>query len=390
MQIFFNPFLPIALRFKTQWMQKYSQLKAFLAIIRASFRSILSNPSALFFSLLFPIIFIFIFGSFGGGSGVHYRIAFSSNADTANEVYDSIKVNPLIIISSFKKDGVTDTAAMRKALEKDNISAIVNIKKIKDSAGNESYIILDTSTSASGNAIGALQQIFTNITNKIAMQKAGLLKTPSVIPTVYSVREYRNIDFVLPGMLGFSVLFSTLFGISFTFFQFRQQLILKRFYATPVSRINILLGIGISRLVFQLINVVMLIGLGYFFLNFTLVNGVITFLEMALLTIIMLLLLLGVGLIFSSIVKTDTAIPLWINLFAFPQMLLSGTFFPIDVFPKWLQVICRVLPLAQFNDAMRKISFTGLHIWNCWKELGILAIWMIVIYIIAVKVFKWE
>lgn len=371
-------------------MQKYSQLKAFLAIIKASFRSILSNPSALFFSLLFPIIFIFIFGSFGRGSGVHYRIAFSINADTANEVYDSIKANPLIIISSFKKDGVTDTTAMRKALEKDNISAIVNIKKLMDSAGNESYIVQYISTSASGNAIEPLQQIFSNITNKIAMQKAGLLKIPSVIPTVYEVRKYRNIDFVLPGMLGFSVLFSTLFGISFTFFQFRQQLILKRFYATPVSRINILLGIGISRLIFQLINVVMLIGLGYFFLNFTLVNGVATFLEMALLTIIMLLLLLGVGLIFSSIVKTDTAIPLWINLFAFPQMLLSGTFFPIDVFPKWLQVICRALPLAQFNDAMRKISFTGLHIWNCWKELGIMAIWIVVIYIIAIKVFKWE
>ncbi|MGC4104492.1 ABC transporter permease [Ferruginibacter sp.] len=373
-------------------MQKYSQFRAFLAILKASFRSILSNPSALFFSLLFPVIFIFIFGSFGGGNGVRYHIAISDYADTTNEVFDSIKANPLLSIVSFKDaNGKTDTVARRTALEKDKISAIVSLKKVTDTAGNNRYIIFDTLTNTSGNTIAALQQVFSNITNTIALNHTSQKSMPAIVPYVYSIREYRNIDFVLPGMLGFSILFSTLFGISFTFFQFRQQLILKRFYATPVSRINILLGIGISRLVFQLINVVMLIALGYFFMHFTLVHGFATFLEMSLMTIYMLLLLLGVGLIFSSIVKADTSIPLLINLFAFPQMLLSGTFFPIEVFPNWLQTICRYgLPLTQYNDAIRKISFTGLHLWDCWKELGILAVWMVVIYAIAIKVFKWE
>ncbi|MBS1743354.1 MAG: ABC transporter permease [Bacteroidetes bacterium] len=373
-------------------MQPFNQFKAFVAILEASFRSILATPSALFFSFLFPVIFIFIFGSFGGGNGVHYKIALSDNADTTNELYDSIKANELISIVSFKnKKGQTDTAERRKALEKGRLSAIVSIQKIADSNGNKRYIIRDTLTNSSGNDITALQQIFTSISNSILLKNIPGHQFPAVIPFVYAVREYRNIDFVLPGMLGFSVLFSTLFGISFIFFQFRQQLILKRFYATPVSRMNILLGIGISRLVFQLINVLMLIALGYFFLHFTLVHGFFTFLEMTTMTIIMLLLLLGVGLIISSIVKSDTSIPLFINLFAFPQMLLAGTFFPIDVFPPWLQTICRyVLPLTQFNDAMRKISFSGLHIWGCGKELGILAIWMLIIYTVAIKVFKWE
>jgi ABC-2 type transport system permease protein len=370
-------------------MQQYSQVRAFLAIAKASFRSILNNPSAIFFSFLFPIIFIFIFGSFGNGNGVQYRIAMANDADTSNELYARIKANPIISIVSFKKaDGTIDTMARRTALEKDKISAIVNIR---DSAGNKHFTIYDTLTNASGNAKMVLHQIFSGIANTIALKQVDPASIPQVESYTYSIREYKNIDFVLPGMLGFSILFSTLFGISFTFFQFRQQLILKRFYATPVSRMNILLGIGISRLVFQLINVLMLIGLGYFFLHFTLIHGLDTFLEMSLLTIYMLLLLLGVGLIFSSIVKSDTSIPLLINLFAFPQMLLSGTFFPIDVFPNWLQTICRYgLPLTQYNDAMRKISFTGLHLWDCWKELGIMGIWIVIIYGIAIKVFKWE
>lgn len=373
-------------------MQKYSQPKAFWAIVQASFRSIFSNPSALFFSFLFPIIFIFIFGSFGNGGGIHYNIAIAETADTTNEVYDSLRSNAFITIKSFKnQEGGIDTAARRKALEKDNISAIVNITKAKDSAAKYPYEISFVTTTASGRGIEDLRQKFIAIQTLIALKKSDLGQLPIVKVVRRDVREYRNIDFVLPGMLGFSILFSTLFGISFTFFQFRQQLILKRFYATPVSRMNILLGIGISRLVFQLINVVMLIALGYFFLHFTLVHGLDTFLEMTLLTIYMLLILLGVGLIFSSIVKSDTSIPLFINLFAFPQMLLSGTFFSIDVFPNWLQTICRYgLPLTQFNDAMRKISFTGLHLWDCWKELGIMAIWMVIIYAVAIKVFKWE
>jgi ABC-2 type transport system permease protein len=373
-------------------MRKYSQLKAFLAILKASFRSILSNPSALVFSFLFPVIFIFIFGSFGEGGGTVYHIALSDDADTTNAVFDSIKTSQLIKISYFKnQDGTTDLKARQKALERGNISAVVNIKRNSDTAANNRYLILDTLTNASGNAVVALQQIFSNITNAIAHKGEVRQASSSVHPYVYTIREYRNIDFVLPGMLGFSILFSTLFGISFIFFQFRQQLILKRFYATPVSKINILLGIGISRLVFQLVNVVMLIALGYFFMHFTLVHGFATFLEMTLLTIFMLLLLLGVGLIFSSIVKSDTSIPLFINLFAFPQMLLAGTFFSIDVFPEWLQTICRYgLPLTQYNDAMRKISFTGLHLWDCGKELGILTIWMIIIYVVTIKVFKWE
>lgn len=380
------------LRYKINRMQQYSQFNAFLAIVKASFRSILSNPSALVFSFLFPVIFIFIFGSFGNGDGVHYNIAFSDYSDNDNELTDSIRSNPLLTVIGFKtKGGKTDTAARRVALEKNKISAIVAVKKVLDAAGKEQYVIYDTLTNASGNAITALQQIFGNMKNTIAIKNAVQKPLPAVQPYVYSIRPYRNIDFVLPGMLGFSVLFSTLFGISFTFFQFRQQLILKRFYATPVSRMNILLGIGISRLAFQLINVVMLIALGYFFLDFTLVHGFFTFLEMTLLSIYMLLLLLGVGLIFSSIVKSDTSIPLFINLFAFPQMLLSGTFFPIDVFPAWLQTVCRYgLPLTQFNDAMRKLSFTGQHLWDCGKELGIIGIWMILIYWVAIKVFKWE
>lgn len=368
--------------------QKYSQAKALWAIIRASFKAIFSQPTSVVFSLLFPIIFILIFGAFGSGGDPSYRIAFEPGSDTTNVFFTALKKNSLLKFSSY-----SDSAALNKDLEKGNLTAVLAIRSVKaDSSSAPHFTVSVRSTSASGNTFRGFMQALDY--NKMKFEKFISSDKEEYVhieqPVISEGKKYRQIDFVLPGQLGFSILFATLFGISFTFFTLREQLVLKRFYASPVSRLNILVGIGISRLFFQLMNVVVLIGFGHFFLNFTLQHGAITFIEMVLMSVYMLFLLMGVGLIFSSIAKTDTSIPLLINLFGFPQMLLSGTFFPTSVFPQWLQTICSFLPLTQFNNAVRKISFEGLHLWDCWKEIGVLGIWMIVIYIIVVKVIRWE
>ena len=367
--------------------QQYSQAKALWAITRASFKAIFSQPTAVVFSLLFPIIFILIFGAFGSGGGTSFRIAFEPGSDTTNAFFSSLKMNPMLRFANYK-----DATAMNKDLEKGQLTAILSITEAKDTTTTPHIIVGVRSTSASSNTFGGFMQMLDY--NKLKFEKFLLGNKAEYVqvetPVISEGKKYRQIDFVLPGQLGFSILFATLFGISFTFFTLREQLVLKRFYASPVSRLNILVGIGISRLFFQLINVVVLILFGHFFLNFTLQHGAATFFEMVLMSVYMLFLLMGVGLIFSSIAKTDTAIPLLINLFGFPQMLLSGTFFPITVFPQWLQTICNILPLTQFNNAVRKISFEGLHIWDCWKEIGILGIWILLIYAIVVKVIKWE
>jgi ABC-2 type transport system permease protein len=365
--------------------QPYSQARALWAITKASFKAIFANPSAIIFSILFPIIFVMIFGAFGRGGGVLYRIALTPGSDTNSVFYQGMKQTPVIRIVTYK-----DTTERNKDLAKGNLTAVISIEKSTDTS--VTHIIRINSTTASANTLGSFLPVLDYL--RLRVVTAGIQDAPQAVrieePVVKEVRKYRQIDFILPGQLGFSILFSTLFGIAFTFFGLREQLVLKRFYASPVSKINILLGIGMSRLFFQLLSVVVLITFGHFALNFTLQHGVLTFLEIIFVTILMLFLLMGVGLIFSSIVKSDTSIPLLINLFGFPQMMLSGTFFSIEVFPKWLQKICHVLPLTQYNDAIRKISFEGLSIFQCGREIGILAIWMVIVYAIAVKVLKWE
>ncbi|AHF16995.1 ABC transporter permease [Niabella soli] len=362
---------------------KYSQSRALWAITKASFKAIFSQPSSIFFSLLFPIVFILIFGAFGDKAPTPSKIAIDPSSDTLNALFDSISKSTSVTIVTYP-----DTASRNNDLRKGKLDAVVFIPKAGDSSLPRRVLL--QSSEAGGGAVYRLMRSFDYLALKAELADAKLNREYQFVPEIVPGKKYRTIDFVLPGQLGFSVLFSTLFGIAFIFFNLREQLVLKRFYASPVRKINILIGIGTSRLFFQLINVVVLILFGHFFLSFTLVHGALTFFEMLLLSVVMLFLLMGVGLIISSIAKNDTMIPLMINVFGFPQILLSGTFFPIDVFPKWMQTLCELLPLTQFNDAMRKISFEGLHLYDCWKELGYLGVWIVGTYLIVSRIMRWE
>ena len=88
--------------------------------------------------------------------------------------------------------------------------------------------------------------------------------------------------------------------------------------------------------------------------------------------------------------KSESTIPPIANIITLPQFLLAGTFVSIDNFPSWLQPISKVLPLTHLNDAMRNVAFEGAHLNDCWKQLGILGIWGIIVYLLAIKFFRWE
>ncbi len=358
----------------------FSQTKAFWAIAKASFIGIFKHPASVFFSLLFPIIFILIFGAFGSGGSNTTAVAITGNSDTTTALYQSIAAS-----NFFRVKHYSDSLELRADIKSGALPAVIEILPEKN---NRQVIKIHTST-AGVRYLGQINQTLENICLKNQLtqqQQAGF----QLIPLISEGKLKRQIDFILPGQIGFSILFATLFGIAITFFSLREQLVLKRFFASPVNKVAILAGIGVSRLFFQLLNVLVIIGFGYFFLHFTLEQGLLTVIEIVIMSVFLLVLLMGVGLIIGSVSKTDAAIPLLINLFAFPQMLLSGTFFPVEVFPKWLQHICFYLPLTQYNNAIRKISFDGLPFYHCWLEISILIGWIVIIYLVLNRLMRWE
>jgi ABC-2 type transport system permease protein len=161
-------------------------------------------------------------------------------------------------------------------------------------------------------------------------------------------------------------------------------------FATPVRKTFIVLGESLGRVVFQLSTSIVLILFGTFFYHFTLAHGFITFLELLVLSFLGIAVFMAFGFIISSVAKNQHVIPIYANLFMFPQYFLSGTFFPKGLLPSGLQAIINYLPLTALNDAMRKVSFEGMHLLGVGKEITILIVWCLLGYSLLIRIFKWE
>jgi ABC-2 type transport system permease protein len=369
---------------------QYSQIRAMLAITKASFRAITRNPSAVIFSFAFPFIFILVFGFIGDKAGsTTFNITFDKSSDTSNALFQSLQNNPALKIKYF-----ADTQTLHKQLVKGSLNAVLTIKKTTEGSAIPYQLFMKT-TSSNNDKWPQLQQLLNASIQKLSDQVYPNRQHVAQfdfepLQHVEQVREYKTIDFILPGQLGFSLLSAGVFGVAFMFFNLRNTLVLKRFFATPINRTYIILGEGLSRVLFQLITAVVIIVVGRFLFGFTLIHGFITFLEMMVLSFLGLLVFMGFGFIVSGLAKSDSTIPPFANLITLPQFLLGGTFFSIDNFPFWLQPISRALPLTHLNTAMRKIAFEGLTLWDVRVEIGFLMIWGVLVYLVAVKVFKWE
>lgn len=370
--------------------KNYSQWIAMLAITKGALKAIFRSPSAVLFSIAFPLIFILVFGFIGGEGGmISYKIVLEANSDTNNHIVAALRTIPNVKFVTPESD-----AELKSDLKRGRITGVLGV--YRQPAGPDSakspYRISFKSTSASGDKISTFLPFLENVVGKVDARLYPERKSYAVFetPQIEEVRKYRTIDFILPGQLGFSLLSAGVFGVAFLFFNLRQTLVLKRFFATPIKRGYIILGEGLARVIFQMVTAIVIIGIGTIAFKFTLVNGWLTFLEILVLSFIALLVFMGFGFIVSGLAKNESSIPPFANLITLPQFLLAGTFFSIDVFPSWLQPLCRILPLTFFNDAMRKIAFEGAHLFDIGFEIGIILLWGVVVYFIAIKVFRWE
>lgn len=367
----------------------YSQLKAMLAITRASLISIFRSPQAVFFSLFFPIVLIVVFGALTSSGGISFNIAFDSKSDTSNIIYWVIKNKiPVLNVESGSESELLDR------LTKGRITALINIQKIPACDTCAQYDLHFMTTSAGQRDLPFLQPIIKQAIDTINSRTSGQTNVTSKYVSLSKeqvpARVYKMIDFYLPGMIGFALMGSAVFGVAFVYLTFRETLVLKRLFSTPIKRGYMLVGESVARVIFLVMTAIVLILFGTSCYGFTLAHGFITFLEMLALSLIGIIVFMGFGFLISGISKNQNVVPVYANLFMFPQYFLSGTFFSISNFPSGLQKIVKYLPLTALNDALRKVSFEGVHFWNVGEDIGILAAWCVIAYGIAIKVFKWE
>src|SRR4029078_2556743 len=158
------------------------------------------------------------------------------------------------------------------------------------------------------------------------------------------------IDFFIPGILAMSIMNAGAVGLSTAFVTYREKGILRRIKVTPFSLTSFILARITTTLIVAVLQAVVLIGLGYLVYGFTMRGN----LFLVLITIIIgALAFLAIGFALSGIARNTEPTASYANLVTFPMLFLSGTFFPIDSLPTWLQGLTRLLPLRHLCAALR-------------------------------------
>lgn len=355
---------------------------------KLSTRRFFRDRLALFFGILFPLIFLFVFGSLSHGNGnVSFHAALINNSDSAlaKQVASQIKANKL-----FKIDNTVNT--MAEAQDKMNKSQIDGTIVLPADFGTvkngrpygQATVYYSPSQDQAGTAlVSVLQAQFKNLNTKFVDQKLPF----SVVGQQTNQKSLTSFDYTFSGLLGFSILGAGIFGPMNVFPELKKQGILRRFHTTPLRVWQYFMSTMISQAITGLVAIAVMFIAAMAVFHLKVVGN---YVEIAVFLAYSIIMILGIGLAIGGWARNERqAAPLG-NIVVFPLMFLSGVFFPRFLMPQWLQGITNYFPLSPVIDGARLLITEGKHLTDIGTQLGIMAVWLVIIYIIAFRVFRWE
>jgi ABC-type multidrug transport system permease subunit len=197
----------------------------------------------------------------------------------------------------------------------------------------------------------------------------------------------RYIDFLIPGLLGMNLMGSAIWGLGFAIVDARRKKLMKRLVATPMPRHYYLLSFVLARLLLLVVEVGVLLGFGAWVFQVP-VRG--SMLDFAVLCVLGSLSFSAMGLLIASRAQTIEAASGLMNAVMMPLWIVSGVFFSSQRFPGALQPVIRALPLTAVIDALRAHMLQGANLAQMAPQLGVLGIWMLVCFTLALKLFRWR
>ncbi len=361
-----------------------SQLPKIWSIAFYAFRAQLRNPATFAFGFIFPIVFISVFGLMSSGNTIKVKLGIPEKVNQETPLYKTLENLKPIQIDLGSED------SLRQKLTAGELDGLLKIKETPSASTFVYTLTLETSSANPTQAV-ATQSIVRGVVDQLNLSLSGITSPPLVLEIKeVSGREFRYIDFALPGMIGFALLSTAIFNTAFGLIFLKKTLVLKRIFATPTKPLSIILGQGLARLVSAVLQTLVILIFGVLVFKFHLAAGWATFAQMLLLSSLGLLVFLGFGLFISGIASDENSVAPVANLFTLPQFLLSGTFFSTDSFPKIFQPFANNLPLSYLNVAMRHVANEGATIIEIWPYiLGLLA-WGIFAYLLASRTFRWQ
>ena len=197
----------------------------------------------------------------------------------------------------------------------------------------------------------------------------------------------RYIDFLMSGLIGMNLMGGGMWGMGFVLVDMRVRKLLKRLLATPMRRGDFLIGMLFARMLLLVPEMLVLALVAHYGFDVPLRGNVIA---LILVMFFASVAFSGLGLLMASRTEKTEPVTGLMNLIMLPQWLLSGIFFSSKNFPDVVQPFIQALPLTQVNDALREVALEGKSLTEIAWRLGILAIYAVVSFALALRVFRWS
>lgn len=415
-------------------------MRGTLAVFSALTKNWMRSKTGVFFSILFPVMLLLIFGTvFSGNENIRYTI-YVQNLDLKNNtptdlskafiealnatnnfdikylspntnISEYIKTHPsftsyriLIIPQGFQENAVNKSISIKIRIITDTLKKILELYRNNINQTTQNYIengikslesfnqnlsiqnatiilLLDPSDNNARAVQGIIYSVTTAFNNKLI--GSGDIININVQNT--SERTLKAIDYYLPGYIAAFIMTNGIVGVTSTVSEFRRNGILKRLASTPLSKSSWIIANLLQQTLLAFLLTIIMIALGWIIFNITIIPDVLSLL----LIFIGAVAFCSIGIVLGGIIKdVETAYGIS-NSIAFPLMFISGAFWPVDIMPSYLQSIAKITPLYYFHQGLRELLIFK-NPEQSYTPFMVMIIMAIVFIILAIKVTKWK
>ncbi|UCD14003.1 MAG: ABC transporter permease [Thermoplasmatales archaeon] len=353
-------------------------------------KSWLRSKGTVFWTILFPVLLIMIFGAIFSDTGnIEYDLVVQDLDDSELSegfVYILKNISILTIIEIDIDEDITEYM-----LDEDKSVALQIPEDFSEKL--QAYFV---NTNASVNLtfyVDPSEQTTTGVIKSIISgmlyeYNMGLTQGKTVIGLEEEKtlgQNFTYIDFFVPGMIGFTIMTSMIYGSIERNTKYRKDGILRKLLTMPVTRAEWILSKMLFMLFLSFIStfVIILVGVLAWGLNIQ-IN--IFFFVIVICTSFMFS---GLGMIIGRFVKEEETADMAGGAITFPMMFLAGTFFPLDQMPDFLQSVARLLPLYYVNEGLRNAMIHA----DLDKTLfftGFVVAFTLIFFIAGVFLTKWK
>jgi ABC-2 type transport system permease protein len=356
-----------------------------IALTKRFFR----DKVALFFTFLFPLIFLLVFGSiFGGDTAPNFDVALLNESETevASQLLELTQQDGV-----FDYESVESFAVAEDKLARGELDAIIQIPSsfgsVDESVGYPTGAIDvfydEGDQQLAATLLAVLDGVFESINSAIIDTQDPFTVNVQTLQT----ENLSQLDYTISGLIGFSILSLGIFSMSEGFAGDKKTGALRRMKVAPIRPWQLILATAINRVFVGILAVSLMFIMAVTVFDFEMRGD---YISLFLFTIISTICLFGFGMAIGGWAKdSNQAAPLS-NLISFPMMFLSGVFFPVFLMPEFLQNITQFIPLTPVVDGLRFIMTEGQTILDLGPQLAVIGAWTAIIYIVAFKVFRWE